>query len=83
MFKTYILDETNEELEDFVEEMAANIGGDKTLAIPGLFEYQEDSEDHLDPEEEPDQAGEQEVEDSFTGDQQPEENATHMQSPPH
>ena len=83
MFEIYNLDETNEQLEAFVEEMEANIGGDQTLAIPGLFVYEEDSEDHLDPEEETDQAGEQgEVDESTTGDQQPEDNDTQEQPPP-
>ena len=83
MFEIYFLDETNEQLEAFVEEMEANIRGDQTLAIPGLFVYKEDSEDHLDPEEETDQAGEQEeAEENFTGDQQPEDNDAQTQTPP-
>ena len=71
MFKNSILDETNEELEAFVAEITATMEGDQTLAIPGHFELQEeDSEDHLYPKEESEQAGEQEQEEgALTGNQ--------------
>ena len=66
--------------------MTATIEGDKTLVIPRHFELEEeDSEDHLYPEEESEQVGEQEQnEGALTGNTQPEEDAiAHTQSPPH
>ena len=47
MFKTSILDVTNEELEAFMEEVAG-MEGQQTLVTPGHFNLEsEDSEDHL------------------------------------
>ena len=66
-----------------MEEMEANIGGGQTLAVPGLFIYEKDSEDHLDSEEEGDETGEQEDnKDNPAGDQQPQQNSTETLAPP-
>ena len=65
-----------------MEEIEANIGGGQTLAVPGLFIYEEDSGDHFDPEEEDDQAGGQEdTEENPTGDRQPQEDNKQIQPP--
>ena len=64
-------------------EMEANIGGGQTLAVPGLFTYEEDSEDHLDAEEEDDETGEQEGnEDNPAGDQQTQQNSEETETRP-
>ena len=77
MFKISILDETNEELEAFVEEVTAVMEGQEMLVTPGLFNLEsEDSEDHLyvDAEEESDfTRGQEPTEDAPTGVAQPEE----------
>ena len=69
MFKIYILDETDEQLEEFVVQMAAEIGGEEALAVPGIFTYvsDEDSEDHLDCQDDQDDTGE--ADEANTGDQ--------------
>ena len=69
MFKTYFLDEKDEQLQEFVLQMAAEIGGEEALAVPGIFTYvsDEDSEDHLDYQD--DQDDTVETEEANTGDQ--------------
>ena len=63
------LDETDEQLEEFVVQMAAEIGGEEALAVPGIFTYvsDEDSEDHLEYQDDQDDTGE--TEEANTGDQ--------------
>ena len=66
--------------------MVADISGGQTLAVPGLFTYEKDSEDHLDPEDEQQDTGD--TEETHTGEQQPQNihegtgQTTHDSNPP-
>ena len=67
--KPIFLDKTDEKLEEFVVQMAADIGGEQTFAVPGIFTYEsdEDSEDHLDHQDDQEDTGE--AEEANTSDQ--------------